>query len=86
MEEPKLSEKERELLEPFYETAMYNLALKPVLQRWGNGIAKATAQQASDWDMVMRNRGKLEMLMQFHKLVKHINAASRKKSGTVKPK
>lgn len=85
MEEPKLSEKERQLLASLYEMDVYNLALKPILQRWGNGIAKQSAQQATDWDMIMRNRGMLELIRQLNLFLKRTNEKE-KKSGQVKSK
>jgi hypothetical protein len=80
MEEPKLSEKERMLLEPFYESDVYRQALKPVLERWGNGIARISAEQA-DWDLVKENRGRLYMIKALHKFFKNINEKGRKSSA-----
>lgn len=85
MEEPKLSDKERMLLEPLYEMDLYLLALKPVLQRRANAIALYSAENSADWDMVLRNRGKLEMLKELHKFIQSINDKGRK-SSQVKPK
>lgn len=85
MEELKLSPKERELLEPFYESDQYLLALKPVLERWGNGIARNSAEQAGSWEQVMINRGKLQALRTLHKQIKKWNEDSRKKRETKKP-
>lgn len=81
MEEPKLSPKEQALLEPLAETDLYLQGLKPVLQRWANGIAAATAEQSTDWDNVVLNRGKLQMLKQLNKFIKHVNTKGRKKSS-----
>lgn len=81
MEETKLSEKEQALLEPLYEMPLYLMALKPLLQRWGNGISRMSAEQAQDWDTIMKNRGKLEFIREFHKLIKNINDKGRKKTG-----
>lgn len=77
--ELKLSPKERQLLEPFFETDTYQLALKPVLERWGNGIAKLSAEYATDWDQVQMNRGKLQALKALHKQIEQWNQESKKR-------
>lgn len=82
VEELKLSEKERQLLEPFFETDTYQLALKPVLERWGNSIARSSAEQAPSWDHVMTNRGKLLAIKTLHQQIARWNTVSRKKRET----
>lgn len=77
----KLSPKERELLEPFYETDVFNLALKPVLQRWGNGIARTSAEGAT-WEQVLVNRGKLQAIKAINAQIKRWNEDGRKRRET----
>ena len=80
MEELKLSPKEKTLLLDLYQSDAYNNALKPVLERLGNGISRSSAEQAQDWDAVMINRGKLQMLLLLHQMLKAIDDKERKSS------
>lgn len=82
MEELKLSPKERQLLEPFYESDEWQV-LKQVLERWGNGISRNSAEQAT-WEQVLVNRGKLQQLKDLNRLLKQWNAEGRKKRETKK--
>lgn len=84
MEESKLSPKEHLLLDPFYESDEYQLALKPVLQRIANGIALSSAEQSATWEQVLVNRGKLQMLKQLNKQLEQWNRDSKKKRETKK--
>jgi hypothetical protein len=80
MEEIKLSPKERDLLLALYQSDSYNNGLKPFLERVGNGISRATSEQAQDWDSVLVNRGKLQMLKWIHSQLKAIDDKERKSS------
>lgn len=84
MEELKLSPKERELLEPFFETNTYQMALKPVLERWGNGLSRTSAEQAATWEEVLVNRGKLQLLKALHKQLKKWSELPKKARETKK--
>lgn len=83
--ESKLSPKERQLLEPFFLSDTYQQALKPVLERIGNGLARSSAEQAPTWDQVLVNRGKLQALKDLHKQLKQWNDEGRKQRETKKP-
>jgi hypothetical protein len=82
VEEVKLSAKERELLEPFYETDVYQKALAPMLERWLMNISRNGLTQAPDWDSVLELRGQIHIVKNLMARIERINKDSRKKRET----
>lgn len=82
MKEIKLSPKERELLEPFYESVVYQNALKRWLSRKGQSLAGNAAQDTRNFEEVMFIRGQMYFIRQFNKFLKNLNEESRKEQPT----
>lgn len=82
MKEIKLSPKELELLAPFYETDVYQKALKPYLQRLGLSLCGQGTLQTNNFEQVMYVRGKADALKDLNRYLKRLNEESRKARET----
>lgn len=68
------------MLSDLYQSDVYSNGLKPLFEMVGNGISRSSAEQAPDWEAVLINRGKLQMLKWIDSELKHIAEKERKSS------
>lgn len=80
--ELKLSPKERQLLEPFFESDVYQMALRPFMKRWGQSICGYGTMQSQDLQQVMVARGKAQMLKDLDRFFQKMYEDARKKRET----